>query len=400
MREFGLDIKQTKTMFSYQYHLVLADIEYENNNEINFFKKQWLSKWKDSTELFLKGQINNEEDSNFDFCLITDFKLLKKAAKEYFDNKLNLYVMFLEVIIFKPYYPLGNSNDERFKNLKIVDEYKLTNKLKFFARTLDIDSSLVIRFKSNYNEAIKGIKSDWNPWLIGVVGAVALAIFAAFFTPAIAALLAPVLAPGLSGAAAVSAVLAALGGGAIAAGGLGMAGGFAVIVGGGAILGASAGVGVGALFSQSPDSALTQAAKLEVVMKEIVLIQKDIRLAQEIIKEQRQAIRSLEDQLDNLLLDKEKNSKKIDNLKQSIEYLKNALERNQELLASYTKLTNDYITSPICSSCVYLNKNFEVGKPRSCLAFTKIPDEIWKGYNDHRQPYHDDNVIVFKSVDK
>jgi septal ring factor EnvC (AmiA/AmiB activator) len=111
-----------------------------------------------------------------------------------------------------------------------------------------------------------------------------------------------------------------------------MAGGFAVIVGGGAILGAGAGVGVGALFAQSPDAALTQAAKLEVVMKEIVLIQKDIRLAQEIIKEQRQAIRSLEDERDDLILNKEQNKQKIENLEKAIEYLKNALHRNQDLL--------------------------------------------------------------------
>lgn len=67
-------------------------------------------------------------------------------------------------------------------------------------------------------------------------------------------------------------------------------------------------------------------------MKEIVLIQKDIRLAQEIIKEQRQAIRSLEDQRDDLLLNKEQNKQKIENLEKAIEYLRNALKRNQDLL--------------------------------------------------------------------
>ena len=111
-----------------------------------------------------------------------------------------------------------------------------------------------------------------------------------------------------------------------------MAGGMAVIVAGGSILGASAGVGVGALFSQSPDTALIQAAKLEVVMREIVVIQKDIRKAQEILKEQRLAIRSIEDQLDELLLNQQKNHKEIENLKRAIEYLKKALERNQALM--------------------------------------------------------------------
>ncbi|MGB7894040.1 MAG: hypothetical protein WCF82_19350 [Microcoleus sp.] len=160
--------------------------------------------------------------------------------------------------------------------------------------------------------------------MLGVVG-----IFA---TPLVVGLLAPILAPGLSGAAAVSAVLATLGGGAIAAGGFGMAGGMAVIVAGGSILGASAGVGVGALFSQSPDTALIQAAKLEVVMREIVVIQKDIHKAQEILKQQRLAIRSLEDKLDELLLNQQKNHKEIENLKRAIEYLKKALERNQGLM--------------------------------------------------------------------
>ncbi|BAY20732.1 hypothetical protein NIES2100_04750 [Calothrix sp. NIES-2100] len=339
MKEFGLTVEQTIIMFSYQYHLVLADIEYEPNYAIKIksLKKEWLTKWKESTEIFLKGQVNEDDTGNSYFHLITDFELLKKLVtpiKNDKGNKLTLYLILLEVILFKPYYLLGNTSDEQFKNLKITDEEKLTIKMKVFARTLDIDSEIVTRFKSNYNEAVNGIKGGFNPWLVGVLGAIVLAVAAAFFTPAIAALLAPILAPGLSGAAAVSAVLAALGGGAIAAGGLGMAGGFAVIVAGGAILGAGAGAGVGALFAQSPDTALTQAAKLEVVMKEIVHIQKDIRLAQEIIKEQRQAIRSLEDERDDLILNKEKenNKQKIENLEKALEYLKNALKRNQDLL--------------------------------------------------------------------
>ncbi|BAY34581.1 hypothetical protein NIES2107_64860 [Nostoc carneum NIES-2107] len=336
MKEFGLTLEQTRIMFSYQYHLVLADIDNESSFETKALKRKWLSMWKDSTELFLKSQVSQDTSIKSDLQLLTDFQVLKDIIKEIKDeagNKLTLYLILLETTLFKPYYSLGNSSDDdKFKNLKVSNEELLVNKLKFFASTLNIDSSVVIRFKSHYDEAIQGIKGGWNPWLIGAIGAIVLAVVAAFFTPAIAALLAPILAPGLSGAAAVSAVLAALGGGAIAAGGFGMAGGFAVIIAGGAILGAGAGAGVGAVFAQSPDSALTQAAKLEVVIKEIVLIQKDIRLAQEIIKEQRQAIRSLEDQKDDLLLNKEKNKQKIENLEKAIEYLKNALKRNQDLL--------------------------------------------------------------------
>jgi tetratricopeptide (TPR) repeat protein len=335
MKEFGLTLEQTRIMFNYQYHLVLADIEYETNFEKKQLKRRWLSKWLESTEVFLKSQVAKDSKTAASFHLVNDIDALKKLVNEIKNevgNKLTLYLILLEVTLFSPYYLLGNSSDENFKGLKITDEEKLKNKLEVFAIHLGIDSSYVRRFKSSYKQAIEGIKGGINPWLIGVFGAVALAVVAAFATPVIAGLLAPILAPGLSGAAAVSAVLAALGGGAIAAGGFGMAGGLAVIVAGGSILGAGAGVGIGSLFAQSPDTALTQAAKLEVVMKEIVCIQKNICLAQQILKEQRQAIRSLEDKLDELHMNKERNQKEIENLKKAIEYLKKALERNQDLL--------------------------------------------------------------------
>lgn len=400
MKEFGLTPEETRIMFSYQYHLVLADIEYETNIEKRQLKGNWLSKWRESTEVFLKSQITKDSHTAASFHLLINFDLLKNFVKEIKcqgDNKFTCYLILLEVTLFTPYYLLGDSSDDKFKDLKIADEEKLTKKVEFFATTLAIDSKLVRRFKSNYKQAIEGIKGGINPWLVGVVGAVVLAVVAAFATPLIAGLLAPILAPGLSGAAAISAVLAALGGGAITVGGFGMAGGFAVIVAGGSILGASAGVGIGSLFAQSPDTALTQAAKLEVVMKEIVCIQKDIRLAQEILKEQRQAIRSLEDKLDELHMNKEKNQKGIENLKKAIEYLKKALERNQASFAELNKLVNDYVVSPICSLCCHLNSDFVSGSPRSGKAFTRIPEEIWKGSNDHRQAYPGDKGIVFKS---
>jgi tetratricopeptide (TPR) repeat protein len=344
MKEFGLTPEETRIMFSYQYHLVQADIDSGSNYEKNALKREWLSEWKTSIELFLNSQIIPSSSPKSSFDIITDFELLTNLVKSSLiapNNQLTRYLILVEVTLFQPYYPLGDNRDKAFKNLKITDEERLTRKLKSFALTLDIEPNCVIRFKTNYKEAIKGIKDTINPLLVGVfgvVGAVGLGVAAVFATPLIVALLAPILAPGLYGAAAVAAVLAALGGGAIAAGGFGMAGGMAVIVAGGSLLGAGAGVGVGALFSQSPDAALTQAAKLEVVIREILFIQKDSRKAQEIIKPQeiikqlRLGIRSLEDQRDELLINREKNQKEIENLTKAIEYLKKALERLQGLM--------------------------------------------------------------------
>ena len=70
----------------------------------------------ESTELFLQGQINQENHSHSSSNLITDFELLKQlitAIKTDVGNKLTLYIMFLEVVIFKPYYNLGNTNDDK-----------------------------------------------------------------------------------------------------------------------------------------------------------------------------------------------------------------------------------------------------------------------------------------------
>lgn len=332
MKEFALDLRETRFMFSLQYQLVVSDISAKPFQNL---KSAWLKEWKKSTELFLSNQSKAEID-NSQSELITEWSLVKQEAEKIKINKENrfkFYLILLEVTLFIPYYKLGTNKDDNFKDLKVVSEDRLISRLELIASTLEIDKECVKRFKSNYKEALNAISGKGFKTLLGaLVGSVVLVVTVALFTPAIAYFLAPILAPGLSGAAAISAVLAALGGGAIAAGGFGMAGGFAVLVAGGAILGGGTGAGVGALFAQSPDTALTQAAKLEVVMKEIIFVQKDIRLAQEIIKEQRQATRDLEDKLDDLVLEKEKNQKEIENLKKAIEYLKKALERNQSLL--------------------------------------------------------------------
>ena len=125
---------------------------------------------------------------------------------------------------------------------------------------------------------------------------------------------------GLSGAALTAACLAMAGGGAIAIGGTGMIGGIAAIVGGGALLGmAGGGAAISAVtlfVASTPQLALTQAAKLEVVLKEIVLnAQKDIKSAQQVLENYRNQIMNLNSELAKIRLDSEKNKKTISNIK-------------------------------------------------------------------------------------
>lgn len=88
-------------------------------------------------------------------------------------------------------------------------------------------------------------------------------------TPVIAAAVGGAL--GLSGAAATSAGLAALGGGSVAAGGFGMAGGTALLSGLGALGGAGAGAAGARLSGFSTSQVVAAAVKLDVVARMVLL---------------------------------------------------------------------------------------------------------------------------------
>lgn len=102
-----------------------------------------------------------------------------------------------------------------------------------------------------------------------------------------------------------------------------MAGGVAVLVGGGALIGSGAGSSVAmALFKKAPVFTLSQAAKMEVVLKEIVLgIQNDVKMFQAILLKQQEQIARMRAELINMKNDNEKNKEDIKNLKKSIEIL-------------------------------------------------------------------------------
>jgi hypothetical protein len=312
--------------------LVQDDIKKEKNSEIRNKKTLWSTHWLKKMNLFLS------ESSNIDdLFIISGTRTLNLTAKRVVakvnNNKTSLFLILLETVLFTPYYPLDN--DDSNKKLKI-DKGTKKDSLHEVATILTIDSSYVEIFSSSYSEAQKRLTGFWTKVLVtGLIGTVVMALTAGFAAPFIASAFAGA---GLSGAAAISAGLAALGGGAIAVGGLGMAGGIAVVVGGGAVLGGVGGGVAGALLSSSPDFALSQAAKLEVVMKEIILGgQKDILMAQHILNRQQEAIQSLEKDLQNFKLREDENKEKIKILSISISHLKKALEHNTEFIKNEQK---------------------------------------------------------------
>lgn len=328
--EFGLNSEQLQLLFSLQNYICLEDFSYETSQDLKKQKRAWWKEWRKASNDFLHSF--NHDDPNSQRSILKSYKelkpLIEKVRSSIPNNSTPFYLILLECTLFIPYFPLGKEG----KPLKIkyrVNENKET--LYEIAELLKIDLCYVDQYLSGYKTAIKGITGFW-PKVIGgaLVGTVLFVITSGMLAPMIAA---PFAAAGLSGAAATASGLATLGGGAIAAGGFGMAGGTAVIIGGGALLGATTGSFSGKLIASSPKFTINQAAKLEVVMREIALVaQKDVRMAQELILEQRKTLRAIEDQLFELQTHGEQNEKKIKALKKSIQYLKKAIDRNQQVI--------------------------------------------------------------------
>ena len=144
--------------------------------------------------------------------------------------------------------------------------------------------------------------------------------------------LAPLVASGLYGAAAVNAALAMLGGGAIAAGGFGIIGGQLVVIGGGVLLGTGLSSSLITLFESSPDFTLSQLARLEVVLKEIILgMQHDVVTLQQILLNQQEKINALKKETIRLKADAESNKERIKNLEKSIKYMERFMKTNSNI---------------------------------------------------------------------
>ncbi len=333
---FGLTYKQTSILLSLQRLLVINDKNnYTDNQEKQRLKSVWLDEWTENLEIDLK---NNGER------LITTYDALIKEVKEELKNsemKIWYNLVILEAVTFVPYFPLGN-DIKKYKSIK----YNVSKQVSFLERFVkDTECSLldiVKRYRNLYLKALKKGSGDKKiiTGCIMIAGAGVVAATCGLFAGPIAVALAGSNFPTLSGAALVSASLAYLGGGAIAAGGAGMAGGVAVIVGGGAIVGGVLG-GSGSLVfyglaKNNPKFVLTEAAKLEVILREILINQqKDIRTVQEILKKYKEHISELEKELSKLKLEEKQDKEAIKNLKESIKYLKNIYKDISRFTSAY-----------------------------------------------------------------
>ena len=239
-------------------------------------------------------------------------------------------MILLECCLFTPYYPLGTEKADKqlIKGLKPIKK-ELRISQEQICILLNIEKKYIDTFKNGYNSAVKKL-TNYGLRIFFYSIATAFAIIA--IVVSFQYQLAPLVASGLYGAAAVNAALAMLGGGAIAAGGFGIIGGQLVVIGGGVLLGTGLSSSLITLFESSPDFTLSQLARLEVVLKEIILgMQHDVVTLQQILLNQQEKINALKKETIRLKADAESNKERIKNLEKSIKYMERFMKTNSNI---------------------------------------------------------------------
>ncbi|MGN0457415.1 MAG: hypothetical protein ACI4XC_03565 [Eubacterium sp.] len=337
---FGLSSQQTVLLFSVQKLVAELDINLSLGKKDYATKKLWIEEWEKSIVDYVNNATNETITKLYDKDE-THNRLINELKDCH--NKTWYYILVLECLAFAPYTSLGGKQDKQYKKCKFHEKEATKLIAEFFVEQGEISIDKVLRIEKCYNKSINKISGKGQKIAISVVSVVAVtalaALAAALMAPHIAVALVGAEFEGLSGAALTGACLAALGGGAIASGGLGMAGGVAVIAGGGALLGLAGGstaAGVMSAVTNSPDFTLSQSAKLETILKEIILnAQQDVVAAQQIIDQCQLTINELNKQLTEMQIKDSKNKKDIKNLKKSIEYIMKSCQDMQKFTSSY-----------------------------------------------------------------
>lgn len=338
---FGLTYEQAKLMFSAQVMLAKYDCKQTKDKKSADYKEKWIREWEHSISEYLQ-KINNSCTES----LYLDAGLAERFIKEIAasNNRTWYYIVVLELLEFNAYFPLGGENDKKYVKCK-YDKKKANAFLKeFICKQRYLSAEKIERIDKTYDKSLSQISGKVGKIITCCITVVAVSGIAAAAAAVAAGTIAVILVggmfEGLHGAALVAACLAYIGGGAIAAGGAGMAGGVAVIAGGGALLGLAGGgaaVGIGThLLSSSPEFVLTQAAKLETILKEVILNeQKDVESAQKVIARYQQKIDELNSELTRMELENEKNKRELVNIKVSIKYLKRSCKEMKKITSSH-----------------------------------------------------------------
>ena len=327
----SLDYEQTQILLSIEQLIVSDDIQTTKDDEIKKRKSQWNEEWKQQW----KSELRLTEDG------YNEYFLSEQDIAEYLDSRENdswKQLIAMEAALFKPYYPLSETQEKK-------ELSKLKSKSKYLTeRFVTIQNSIhkedIKALMGAFKKSSMTITGTTQKLVIGAVGTTVLVAvsggLAYFFAPAIATAIVGESAGGLYGAALTSYSLAAIGGGSLAAGGLGMAGGTAIITGGGAILAALSGTGASAISTLTAISndnlVLFECCKLLSFSKEILIKRYNdyyaVAYIQAVLEERinvlKKQIKLFDDSSDT---DKKKNDKETKTKKNAVQKSLKYLER-------------------------------------------------------------------------
>lgn len=324
---FGLTQKQMDLMLSTEHYLTECDIQNTKPSKKEP-KKKWLQKWE---------SICKEQGTQF----ITESELQKAFLNELSmsANHTWYYIVVLECLSFSAYTVLDSEKTMEFKDCSFQLKNQIEIVKEVFLKHNILNESKIDSLSKTFNKSYSRLSGKIKNITIAILGTIAIASIAAVFASLkadkIAAKFWGKLFPNFHGQALYNACLAYVGGGAIKWGGHGIQGGRMVIAGGGALLGLSVGGTVSCVSSvlllSSPEFTLTQAAKLETILKEIILNeQKDVATAQKIIQMLQSKVNDLNSKITELELTNKENEKEINNIKKIVKYLiKSAKEMNR-----------------------------------------------------------------------
>lgn len=322
---FGLTAEQACLLTSLQRIIVEAQVHLaeKQSKENATLKRVWLSKWSEIMNDYITQDLKCAIPLLTEMCDIKDlYRTLDNDSK----TKAWKYMILLECSLFAPFYPIGNSKDDikKCKDMKIEPRVIYAS-LKSISDLLEVDPKYINLFQKQYKSNLKSLSNYWLKFTITISISVVVILIA---TLSLQPYLVRLLAPGLYGAAATAHAMAILGGGAITAGGFGMAGGYAVLVAGGILIGGGTGAGLFiSLASTNSQFVLSQAAKLQVVLKEIIIgMQHDTALFQDILLKQQHQVIAMKAEVEKLKQEAEKNKEQIKNLEKSITYLEKLIK--------------------------------------------------------------------------
>lgn len=350
--QFLLDLNQVKLMLSAQYNLIKKDVLGEKELDRKEAKEDWMKLWTTKVNEYLERVAKEVEGVAAEGNLIIeddyDLKVqFKKEIEKQGENNFSLYLMLIEIALFRPYYPIisdvatGLAEDEitsgklkdivdscstNFKELTNKNLYKLDDKIwltqgRILAQeVLELDGELIDKINASYDKSIKKIN--------GLTKHIMSKPLSLSIIPSLNSLKLPI-----NEFENISLVLTSIGSGCILSKIKVDDDSSKVIVSGGSILEVGQGLEdtTAIKLLMCSDFALSQTAKLEVVIKEIVLgFHKDIRLAKELIKKHSQGTCELRNELLILKQDEEGNKQLIDETKKALNIMNKGLNIMEE----------------------------------------------------------------------